>query len=380
MRRLALGVAALVGSSSFASAGGPREPHGQCLNEERKSFRAPCGPGNEMCGPASPQIAKLHIMDRSCPSGDTDFPFYDDVHGVYHVMYQDAVGGKHPTNTVIGHAVSRDFIHWSHMPVSIWHDHVYDAAAVFTGSATVVDGKPFLIYPGIDANHTFNLAMAIPANASDPLYTNWTKDRRPNFDVAVNPIVNGTSDDPSTAWRTAHGEWRFLANGVGPQFKSAQGKPANSSFAPIFAATNFTGQWRYVGDSPLLAGECGSLFPLPALYPGTAVSSDAEERALPTHVHKRGCGPDTCVSWGARGDHMTLGTWTDGSSVSDPGTWSPSSPERTIDMGNVYAGKSVALRHKRFNGSDLLSVRWKGTCAAVAASAAGAASASGTDR
>eukprot|EP01046_Picozoa_sp_COSAG06_P087480 COSAG06_NODE_33974_length_481_cov_1.463351_1_plen_41_part_01 len=41
MRRLALGVAALVGSSSFASAGGPREPHGQCWNEERKSFRAP---------------------------------------------------------------------------------------------------------------------------------------------------------------------------------------------------------------------------------------------------------------------------------------------------------------------------------------------------
>jgi hypothetical protein len=64
MRRLALGVAALVGSSSFASAGGPREPHGQCWNEERKSFRAPCGPGNEMCGPASPQIAKFHIMDR----------------------------------------------------------------------------------------------------------------------------------------------------------------------------------------------------------------------------------------------------------------------------------------------------------------------------
>ena len=164
--------------------------------------------------------------------------------------------------------------------------------------------------------------------------------------------------------RTALGEWRFLANGVGPWFKNAEGKPANSlslslslslltfgcaslhagkpansSFAPIFAAVNFTGQWRYVGDSPLLAGECGSLFPLPPLYPGTSLTSGAEAWALPTHVHKRGCGPSTCVSWGARGDHMTLGRWTDGISVDDPGTWTPLGPERTIDMGNVYAGQ-----------------------------------------
>ena len=114
-----------------------------------------------------------------------------------------------------------------------------------------------------------------------------------------------------------------------------RGKPANASFAPIFGASDFTGAWRYVGDSPLLAGECGSLFPLPPLYPGTAADPGA---ALPTHVHKRGCGPGTCASWGARGDHMTLGTWTDGVSE-DPGTWTPFSAERTIDMGNVYAGK-----------------------------------------
>ena len=169
---------------------------------------------------------------------------------------------------------------------------------MFTGSATVVDGKPFLIYPG-NIQHGFDLAMCVPADPADPLYTNWTKDRRPGFDVAANPIVANTSDDPSTAWSTVHGEWRFLANGVGPWFKNKRGKPANSSFAPIFAATNFTGSWRYVGDSPLLAGECGSLFPLPPLYPGTTIGSDktSDVPKLPTHVHKRGCGPGTCASW-----------------------------------------------------------------------------------
>ena len=96
-----------------------------------------------------------------------------------------------------------------------------------------------------------NFAMAVPADPTDPLYTNWTKDRRPGVDIAANPIVANATDDPSTAWRTKLGEWRFLSNG-------GQARQANGSFAPIFAATAFTGKWRYVGDSPLLAGECGS--------------------------------------------------------------------------------------------------------------------------
>lgn len=123
--------------------------------------------------------------------------------------------------------------------------HRYDRQAIFTGSATVVDGKPFIVYPGLCTKDEFagcitgtNYAQArrgvsragrwkacrranppfapsrkaVPANASDPLYTNWTKDRAPGIDIAVNPIVNGTSDDPSTAWRTVHGEWRLIGN------------------------------------------------------------------------------------------------------------------------------------------------------------------------
>ena len=309
------------------------EPYGQCWSAASRKYSAPCGPGNEMCGPPVSGSAALayHIHDLSCPAGDTDFPFYDPVHGVYHVMYQDAVGGKHPTHTVIGHAVSRDMLRWAHMPVSIWHDRPWDSFSVFTGSATLVGGKPFLIYPGNEPPPTSsNFAMAVPADPTDPLYTNWTKDRRPGVDIAANPIVTNATDDPSTAWRTKLGEWRFLSNG-------GQARQANGSFAPIFAATAFTGKWRYVGDSPLLAGECGSLFPLPPLYPGAAPSTT---EGLPTHVHKRGCGPGTCASWGARGDHMTLGNWTDGTRASDVGTWVPAGPERVIDQGYLCASSN----------------------------------------
>ena len=46
---------------------------------------------------------------------------------------------------------------------------------------------------------------------------------------------------------------------------------------------------------------------------------------------------------------MTLGTWTDGGSTSDSGTWEPCGAERTIDMGNMYAGKDFwCVVHAQF--------------------------------
>ena len=49
-------------------------------------------------------------------------------------------------------------------------------------------------------------SQAVPSNRSDPLLKNWSK---PEY----NPIVNSTGDDPSTAWKTPYGEWRFIGNG-----------------------------------------------------------------------------------------------------------------------------------------------------------------------
>jgi sucrose-6-phosphate hydrolase SacC (GH32 family) len=33
-------------------------------------------------------------------------------------------------------------VHWARLPVAIWNDQPYDRVAIFTGSATVVNGKP----------------------------------------------------------------------------------------------------------------------------------------------------------------------------------------------------------------------------------------------
>ena len=58
-----------------------------------------------------------------------------------------------------------------------------------------------------------NLALAVPANASDPFHTNWTKDGKlGSLTGYVNPIANNTGRDPSTAWRTPSGGAYILFN------------------------------------------------------------------------------------------------------------------------------------------------------------------------
>ena len=113
---------------------------------------APCGPGNDLChspgyGADAPQF---HIHDQSCGMNDPAAVVYDPVHGIYHDHWEDHLakpGGQY----VRGHAVSRDLTHWARMPVSLWNDRPYDDYAIFTGSATVVDGHVVQIYPGLCA-------------------------------------------------------------------------------------------------------------------------------------------------------------------------------------------------------------------------------------
>lgn len=103
-------------------------------------------------------------------------------------MYQDHVGAQGGSGPVYGHAVSRDLIKWAHMPVTVWNDKPYDHIAIFTGSATVVNGNMMQVYPGIgtpdvwhgcpgnaSAPACISLVLTVPEDPHDPLATNWTK-------------------------------------------------------------------------------------------------------------------------------------------------------------------------------------------------------------
>lgn len=172
------------------------------------------------------------------------------------------------------------------------------------------DGSPRIVYPG-----SGGLAVALPANASDALYTRWAK---PTYNPIIPATVAGarTGDDPSTAWRTKFGEWRFVDNSV---FE--------------FASADFK-SWHIVGNHTLPVGECASFFDLPPLSPGFS-PADYPAGSLPNKVHMGG--RPTC-----QGDCVQLGTWVDGR-PGRAGTWA-ATPNVShalvlIDGGQLYSAK-----------------------------------------
>lgn len=112
---------------------------------------------------------------------------------------------------VLLYIVSEDLVFWRHLPVAIWNDQLYDNVAIFTGSATIVNSIPTIVYPGLCSsvdwpacNTGTVFAIALPFDyANDRYLVNWTK---PSY----NPIVENVQRDPSTAWQTVKAdEWRF---------------------------------------------------------------------------------------------------------------------------------------------------------------------------
>tara|TARA_B110000208_G_scaffold76391_1_gene98067 strand:- start:144 stop:1568 length:1425 start_codon:yes stop_codon:yes gene_type:complete len=240
-------------------------------------------------------------------------------------------------------------IHWKHVPVGLWNgDYLYEVHGIFTGSATIVDGVPKLVFPGVcdvyppgsatggtlvrGCKYGYAFGSATPSNRSDPFLINWTK--------SSDAIANDTFDDPSSAWLTSTGEWRFIGHcGDGtvgdcgptaPQFQSA----------PIWASKDHFKTWTKVGFTNLPAGECASLYPLPPLVNGTILPSSATTEL--THVHYWGCGwLKNCYA---------LGAWIDGKNTST-GSWTTASTSPTdgvLEDGIYYAAKDFwDSRHER---------------------------------
>lgn len=214
-------------------------------------------------------------------------------------MPRDGDGG----GPVIGHAVSADLARWTRMPVAIWNDAAYDSRAIFTGSTTIVDGVPTMMYPGLCTQRAFpgcegyDFAVAVPADhAGDPLLTNWSK-------PAYNPVVNGSGDDPTTAWRTAAGEWR-MSRKDGKIFYSDDFKKWQQAACVDVARCLPGGVFFNVS-------ECSDFFPMPRFCDGNGCATGGPTPA-PNFVHKQS----------ANGDLYTLGLYTEGPPAST-GLWAP---------------------------------------------------------
>jgi len=136
--------------------------------------------------------------------------------GEYHLFYQ-----YYPSDTIWGpmhwgHAVSRDLVHWDHLPVALYPD---DLGYIFSGSAVVdwqntsgfgKDGEPPLV--AIFTYHNPELAKAKGKNHeyqgiafSNDRGRSWTK-------YSENPVLPNTQKlqdfrDPKVFWHERSNRW-----------------------------------------------------------------------------------------------------------------------------------------------------------------------------
>ncbi|KAD4178323.1 hypothetical protein E3N88_26914 [Mikania micrantha] len=131
--------------------------------------------------------------------------------GWYHLFYQYSPAAPVWGLIAWGHAVSRDMVHWRHLPIAMDTDQWYDVNGVWTGSTTILPNNELVVLYTGSTNESVQVQnLAYPANPSDPLLVNWVKD--PTNPVLVPPKWINVKDfrDPTTAWLTPQGKWRMV--------------------------------------------------------------------------------------------------------------------------------------------------------------------------
>uniref|UniRef100_A0ACD6A3W5 Uncharacterized protein n=1 Tax=Avena sativa TaxID=4498 RepID=A0ACD6A3W5_AVESA len=156
------------------------------------------------------QRTGYHFQPEKNWMNDPNGPVY--YRGWYHLFYQYNPEGAVWGNIAWGHAVSRDLIHWRHLPLAMVPDQWYDINGVWTGSATVFpDGSLNMLYTGSTNASVQVQCLAVPEDPNDSLLRNWTKhEANP---VLLPPPGIGDKDfrDPTTAWfDESDGTWRTV--------------------------------------------------------------------------------------------------------------------------------------------------------------------------
>ena len=76
------------------------------------------------------------------------FSYYQ---GEYHLFYQYYPYDTHWNSMHWGHVVSKDLLHWKHLPAALAPDEDYDKIGCFSGSAIELeDGRQLLLYTAVD--------------------------------------------------------------------------------------------------------------------------------------------------------------------------------------------------------------------------------------
>ncbi|XP_031261189.1 acid beta-fructofuranosidase-like [Pistacia vera] len=258
--------------------------------------------------------------------------------GWYHLFYQYNPKAAVWGDIIWGHAVSRDMVHWLHLPEAMVADQWYDINGVWTGSATILpDGKLIMLYTGSTNESVQVQNLAYPADPSDPFLTNWVK--YPGNPVLVPPPGIGPKDfrDPTTAWYTSEGKWRLT---IGSKINK-------TGISLVYETEDFINYKMLDKELHGVSGtgmwECVDFYPVSTTIENgldTSVNGPGVK-----HVMKTSLDDD-------RHDYYALGTY-----YEKNGTWIPDNPKIDVgigiryDYGIFYASKTFYDQH---NGRRVL--------------------------
>ncbi|KAI4310562.1 hypothetical protein MLD38_035531 [Melastoma candidum] len=253
--------------------------------------------------------------------------------GIYHLFYQYNPKGAVWGNIVWAHSVSTDLVNWLSLPPAIYPSKPFDVNGCWSGSATVrPDGRPVILYTGLDPNNTQVQNYAVPANLSDPYLREWIKpDDNPL--VVPSPDINASQfRDPTTAWyRNQH--WHIVVGsrrelrGMAYLYRSRDFLHWQKAKHPLHSSPN-TGMW-----------ECPDFYPVPRHGMNgldTSVSNDKVKHVLKVSLDL------------TRYEYYTIGTYDPSKDKYNPDNTSDDGwAGLRYDYGNFYASKTFYDAGKR---------------------------------
>ncbi|XP_062217918.1 sucrose:sucrose 1-fructosyltransferase-like [Phragmites australis] len=287
------------------------------------------------------QRTGFHFQPEKNWMNDPNGPLY--YKGWYHLFYQyNPEGAIWGDKIAWGHAVSRDLIHWCHLPLAMVPDQWYDINGVWTGSATTLpDGRLAMLYTGCTNESVQVQCLAVPSDPNDQLLTNWTKyEGNP---VLYPPPGIGPKDfrDPTTAWYDPSDKtWRTVIGSKDPH---------HAGIAVTYRTKDLVNYELLPGELHRVPGtgmwECIDFYPVGTRGDNGIDMSDAMSKngvvGDVVHVMKASMDDD-------RHDYYALGRYN-----ATANAWTPMDPENDIgiglryDWGKFYASKTFYDPAKR---------------------------------
>jgi beta-fructofuranosidase len=208
-RRAFLSSAAAVAAVTMPS----RRLAGQTASGEAERFEAKLA--------ADPMRPKFHLLPARNWMNDPNGPIFFSGH--YHMFFQYNPLAATWGNMSWNHAVSRDMLHWSHLPLALTPTpDSPDAFGCFSGSALQVGKRVYVVYTGAkestpelatirDGQDRIQESQCL-AWSDDPGLIKWTKDPQPIVPLPPDGMKVTGFRDPST-WK--RGGWYYMTLGSG---------------------------------------------------------------------------------------------------------------------------------------------------------------------